>query len=389
MALNRFGYRIGEGRKVIPVLFKDVFKSKGEKRALLSYVTKPFYTKSKMQHSNYDECRIAAEIFHELGYSVDVIEQDSPEKIDYDCYDVIYGMGLAFERSFASTTRKDQKRIFYATGCNPNYSNMATILRLREFAKNRRLYLIESSRYIPTSQHCQILLSDKVLVLGNEFVLNTYTSDDPDGAHRYQRLDAFYYDVNPPQAPVNYQQKKKHFLWFGSSGLIHKGLDVLLEYFASQQDLVLHVCGINESEKRFIDVFKNELTESDNVINHGFLRIDSLQFKTLMDTIGFVIFPSVSEGGAVAVLNAIANGGAIPVLTRSTGLDLDAFGFEIETISPKGIADTIEKIRNYTEDELSQMAEHACTNIRSRYTMDRYKVRLKQLIAETIFEQPR
>lgn len=382
-ALLKAGYKIGPNRKIIPCLFRDIYKSGATKKVLLSYVTAPFYTESKMAHSNYDECRIAAEAFNALGYSVDAIEYNEDLNVDYSEYDVVYGMGPNFEKSFFSTSKK-LKRIFYATGCNPNYSNSATILRLRDFAAQKGNAPVESTRFIRESQHCQILLSDTVIVLGNDFVLRTYTDLDPSGSGRYRRLNAFYYDVNQPAFPIDYSTRRNNFLWFGSSGLIHKGLDILLDFFATRPELRLHVCGVNQNESQFIQLYDRELRECGNIINHGFVHLQSEEFRSIARAAGFVIFPSVSEGGAPAVLNAIANGGAIPLLTRSTGLDVEDFGKEIHGFTTESIRRVIEEVQSMSDVALARMSEKACRNVRSEYTIQTYASKLSTLIAEAL-----
>lgn len=377
------GYRIGKDRKIVPRLFQNVFGTPHRKKALLSYVTLPFYAQSEMAHSNYDECRIAANAFDGLGYSVDVIEYNEDLDIDYSAYDAVYGMGANFEKAFLASGKR-QKRIFYATGCNPNYSNSATILRLRDFASRHGFAPVESTRFIRESQHCQILLSDSVIVLGNDYVLKTYTDLDPAGEARYKRLNAFYYDVNTPVLPSDFSTRRKNFLWFGSAGLIHKGLDILLEYFAGQPEYMLHICGMQDNEVRFAKHFERELRHCKNIVNHGFVPLRSEAFRSIVDTAGFVIFPSVSEGGAPAVLNAVANGGVIPLLTRATGLDIEGFGKEISGFSAESIRRVVEEVSTVSDSELSKISERACNAVRKGYSMDTYASNLSSLIAEAV-----
>jgi len=144
------------------------------------------------EHSNALECYTAAEIFHNLGYCVDVVDHSVNRKIDYSKYEIIYGMGPMLERSFYSNENSRQIRIFYATGCNPIYSDVETTLKARDFYKKHGRLLMKSIRIIQQSQHAQILLSDAVIVLGNKFILKTYTNCNPNGLGRYLRIEAFF-----------------------------------------------------------------------------------------------------------------------------------------------------------------------------------------------------
>ncbi len=40
-------------------------------------------------------------------------------------------------------------------------------------------------------------------------------------------------------------------MWFGSGGMIHKGLDLVLEVFARMQEYHLHICGPVHHEEDF------------------------------------------------------------------------------------------------------------------------------------------
>lgn len=95
----------------------------------------------------------------------------------------------------------------------------------------------------------------------------------------------------------NYKDAKKHFLWFGSSRLIHKGLDLLLEIFKELPDLHLHVCGPINNELKFKDIYYEELYNTKNIHTYGFINIQSKSFKGIINKCAFIIFPSCSEGG--------------------------------------------------------------------------------------------
>jgi glycosyltransferase involved in cell wall biosynthesis len=89
-----------------------------------------------------------------------------------------------------------------------------------------------------------------------------------------------------------------HFLWFGGAGLVHKGLDLLLDYFYENPSLTLHICGPIESEPLFAQAYKKELYETENIIMHGFVDIRGQVFEEIIKRCAFVVFPSCSEGQA-------------------------------------------------------------------------------------------
>jgi hypothetical protein len=382
--VNKFGFKIGKNFKIIPLFKKNVFKTKYKKRVLLSYITEPFVMKNAFSHTNTLECFIAAEIFNELGFCVDVANFNSDKKINYKKYDVIYGMGKILENSFY-VDKPNLTRMFYATGCNPTYSNNKTILKVRKFRENHNKLIIKSSRFIEKSTELQTLLSDRVVVLGNQLVLNTYTDLDVNALDRYKNLNAFYYDAHDTNSKnKDYSIAKKHFLWFGSTGLLHKGLDLLIDIFSKRDDIFLHICGAPESENEFFEYYSPILSKSKNIINHGFVDIKSEEYIEITNKCAFTIAPSVSEGGAASTLNTIANGGLIPIITKYSGLDVEEFGLVIEEPIISCVQDAIEKAEILSNENLINMSRLATEQIRSAYSHKNYKDNLTKIIKESI-----
>ncbi|MFA6995444.1 MAG: glycosyltransferase [Patescibacteria group bacterium] len=382
--LSVFGLKITKDFKIIPLLRLNVFNTNCLKKVLISYITEPFFKKNDFSHTNLQECHAAAEIFKEQGYNVDVVDHFADITIDYSQYEIVYGMGKVLEKSF-HYNNVAIKRIFYATGCSPIYSNERTLVRVRNFYDLHEVNLLSSSRFVADSFYLQTFLSNGVIVLGNDLVLNTYKNYDKQGADRYKNLSAFFYDVyDIDLAEKDFSKARKHFLWFGSSGLLHKGLDLLLDIFSERPDICLHICGAAKNEKEFFDCYKSTLSKSNNIINHGFVDIRSDEFKKLMDQCAFVLSPSVSEGGSPAVLNTIANGGLIPIITRASGLDINNFGVIIEEPEFESVRIAIDKALLLDNDQLLNMAITAKNNIRTEYTYEKYKESLKNLIKNII-----
>ena len=365
---------------------KNTFNTNFQRHVLLVYITSAFDRKSRYSHSNLWECKIAGEIFRDLGFNVDVINYNTLKLPDIKKYTVIYGMGETFEKLFS---KKENNQLFinYATGCNPIWSNIETVKKLRTFYNKSNKLLPESSRLINHTQHLQILLSDKVIVLGNDFVKNTYLSFD-DKSERYENLNAFYFDFhNISIKDKIFSKCRKNFLWFGSAGALHKGLDLCLDYFAEHPELNLHICGLNvESEKRFVEYYHKELFDLPNIHYHGFLKLDSETLKEILTKCGFVIFPSVSEGGAVSLLNVVANGALLPIYSKSTGVPFENYGVEINSINIESLKTAISKALILDEIEFFQRSETLQKFVREKFNIDEYKNNLKVIISNTLHD---
>jgi len=383
--LNIFGIRITKKLKIYSQYQFNVFKSSYKDKVLLSYIVEPFVNGLNYSHTNYLECYTVAEIFHNLGFSIDVVDFALNKRIDYNKYKVIFGMGSVLEKSFYYSEVGKPIKIFYSTGCNLIYSNVNTILRVRDFYNKHKRLLISSSRFISQSQYLQSLLSDGVIVLGNQFVLNTFTDYDPNGKDRYYRLNPFFYDVYDIDLDKkDFSKAKKNFLWFGSGGLIHKGLDILLDIFCQLSDINLHICGNLQKERGFFDYYRLFLTKYTNIIYHGFIKIDSDDFKELMNTCGYVVYPSVSEGGSPSVLNTMANGGLVPIITKASGLNMDSFGWVIERPDVDLFKDIINKAVLLSDKELKEKSIKVKSHVRNTYNYEVYKQNLTFIIQEIL-----
>ena len=71
---------------------------------------------------------------------------------------------------------------------------------------------LDSIRKIEYTQDFQNILSDSVIVLGNDFVKNTYLQYD-DEKQRYKNLDAFYFDIiNPDISKKDFRKARRNFI---------------------------------------------------------------------------------------------------------------------------------------------------------------------------------
>ena len=360
-------------------VIKNLYNTKFNKSVLIVYLVSAFNKKKNISHSNLTECRTFDEIFKEMGYNIDVINLNSTKKIKKQ-YDVVLGMDVALEQSFLN--KKDStKHIFYATGACPIYSNMISTKKARDFYLKNKVLLLNSIRKIEYTQDFQIFLSDAVIVLGNDFVKNTYLQYD-DQKQRYKNLNAFYFDIiNPHISKKDFGTARKNFIWFGSLGALHKGLDIVIDYFLEHPEYNLYICGLNTSEKIFLDFYMSKINNKKNIHLCGFLKIGSIEFNNLVNNCAFALYPSLSEGGSPALLNIIANGGIIPIHSKQSGIDFDkGFSFELEENTSIAIGKVVSKIEVMSDNNIKNMAIECTNYVRSHFTYERYKDNLRNIV---------
>lgn len=368
--------------KLIPSLLRkpiyNYFKTKFSKRVLISYITSPFYTGKSLVHTNIGEAMVIARIFRSLGYNVDIFDYCHPGPKDYSKYDLIFGFGNPLVNSFYNR-KNNSFKIYYGTGMNICHQNHATLRRIKDVYKKRSVWMPESGRIVEKAWSVQTTLVDGMIVLGNDICAKSYKKyyDGP----IYQIPASFIKVCNGADIVKhkNFSVAKKNILWFGSSGLIHKGLDLVLEFFAEHPKYKLYVCGPISKEKKFCKVYGKELFDTPNIKTYDFINIASKKFSNLMKTCAFVISPTCSEGGSPAVLNCVGNGGLIPIVSEFATIDRK-YAITIDELSARGVSRALKKASSISEDKLQELAEKNYQFISSSHDIKNYEKEMIKVI---------
>ena len=369
-----------------PLFLINVFNTNYNRKVLVSYIIEPFKLESiPLSHSAYTECYTVAKIFNELKYNVDVIDWTEKKEVDYNQYDIIFGMGEVLERVFYSENSEKILKISYPTGCSYDYMNGQSSKRILEFYLRHDKIIPQSSRIVPGHWPLQHKLCDLIVVLGNNFTANTFKEIN---SNKIKTINSFYFKVHHITiSDKNIDKVKKSFLWFGSCGLIHKGLDLLLDFFNNHSEYILHICGANEDEVKFYEYYNKELSgERANIINHGFVDVNSAYFADILKECCFTILPSVSEGGSPSLVNVIVNGGLIPVAPTITGIEM--FGIASLIIDKKLSYDDIERkiieVSCFDNNLITKFSRQFQNYYIDNYTYENYRSSLKQIIIHGI-----
>lgn len=362
-------------------LIVNYYKTMYDKRALVSYITVPL-RKNSLEHTNYFEVQSWVKILSEFGYNVDVIHYENSKNIDLSSYDLICGFGDVFRQYFENSKKNNTKTIYYATGMHVCHQNQVSLQRVKDVYLEKKVWLGKSARFVEKTWTHQTALVDGIIALGNEICANSY-KQYYDGA--VLSVEApFYKTQNANEIMKNRNQNsQKHFLWFGSAGLIHKGLDLLLDYFSKNVDVTLHICGHIQNELDFCRVYKKELYEMPNIITYGFVDIKSELFADILKSCSFVIFPSCSEGGAASVLTAIGNGALIPIITKETTIST---GYEIwiDDFNYIGIDKAVKQALELNDYQISELQKKNHENVQANHSQQNYFNQLKLSVSKIL-----
>ena len=367
-------------------LAKNVLGTRNGRRALMCHLPEAFKQGSLPKyHSNLTECLVVARCFSRLGYDVDCASR-ALEKIDYSPYDIVFGInGNAFMGSFSAKENISPLRIFYSVGAETCFNYRKTTARNIEFHKRHRRWLLASNRYMPGDprNYYEAHFSDAVVCLGDEYVLERFIDEDS-CRERYSLLPAFYFQVATPARNKQFAACRRNLLWFGSSGMLHKGLDIAIDFAVAHPEFTLHVCGGSRQESDFWNYYKPIVERHGNIILHGFVDIESTLFADILGKCGILVNPSISEGCAVSVLNVLGNGALLPVYSRATGVALESVGVAVDEVTYDSFADALLRADALPLDKFAAKAWAAHDLVRTEYTLEKYEERMFEILSRII-----
>ena len=277
--------------------------------------------------------------FIERGYIVDCVDDRFGSLVeDVTCYDVIVDEwnNLPLWASLNSHA----KTLFYATGCHWLYHNQAELLR-HEWLFARRGVEVPTRRQIPPLLGAEV--ANLVSYLGNETNKATF------GIHT-QKARKLWSNADIPiiDNQRDWEIARYRFIWFGSSGWVHKGLDLVIEAFLKEPKLQLIICGRDiENDESFWKTYGVDIEKAANIFFRGLVDPFKSEFSELTLSACAVVFPSASEGCSGAVLQCL-HYGLIPVVTEITGL---------------GVHQDWAPLTGNTDHELINQIRQRCTEI--------------------------
>ena len=370
-------------KKLKQKVLYNYFQKSYLKKALLSYITQPFESGVQYRHTNHNEAMVIAKVLDKLNYQVDIIDFDNRNsKLAYQEYSLILGSGRPLEEAFYVIDKKKTYVVLYGTGIHNFTNNQSSLKRIYENYLKTNVLMINSARFVEEMWSLQNNFSHAAIVLGNEYVANSFRAYNskmpvyPIPASFHQVLD--FKDLHRDIA-----ETQKNFLWFGSNGLIHKGLDLLLEVFSQRKDVYLHICGANSWEKEFFETYQTHLNQP-NVFNHGFVNIHAIEFKNILEKCAFVIFPSTGEGGCASIVTAMGNGGTIPIVTKECGLDVEEFGIMIENLSTTSIENALEKALHLEISDVQKRMKKTYNFVSEKHSVKEYEINIEKYLKEIL-----
>jgi glycosyltransferase involved in cell wall biosynthesis len=365
-----------------PVIIRPSSQAQTRGRVLLSYLEYPLRLPDDdplfLGHSNNWESRAIADIFLKLGYQVEAINFSDRAFEPVGKFDVIFDIYANLGR-LAPVLEKDTVKYLHCSGSDPYYQNAAELKRVLE-VNRRRNGSYSPKRVIaePEWTYKSLDAADACSLIGNEHTRRTYPEK------YWQKMELVTVSASEIGAREkifrNHVPEKREFLWFFGSGAVHKGLDLLLEVFAKHPQLQLHIVGNIASEKDFFEIYKKELTATENIHFHGFLLPTSRKFQGLLKDIFCFVAPSCSEGISPSVVTCLRLG-LFPIISRDTGVTLpEGCGLMIENLTTAEIEKHILNVMGMEDDEILLQTHHTQDDAWSRYSRSAFYRQMESFI---------
>ena len=378
-ALKRIGVQI---TRYTPGFHDKEISLKPEKLSqgavLLSFLVEPFLLKSDeprlRSHTHYWECLQIAKTFLDLGYSVDVIDSHNETFHPRKHYSFFIGHRINFDR-IASLLRGDCVKIAHLDTAHWITNNHLTYQRKLDLQQRRCLAIKGSHRIVELNQ--AIENADYAVTYGNRFTLDTY---------RYAQKPLFRVPIStcamfPWPERKSHDVCRSHFLWFGSGGFVHKGLDLVLEAFAEMPDHHLYVLGPLQKEKDFVKAYFKELYETPNIHAVGWVDVDGPEFIEIANKCVGLVYPSCSEAGGGSAITCM-HAGLIPIVSYEASVDVEDFGVVLKDNSISTIKNTVQAVSGLPREQLQRMARKAWEFARANHTRERFEVEYKRIVLD-------
>ena len=368
------------GRRKHKSIVYNVNHSFGLKRCLLLYITEPFCSKQVSEkHQNQWQAIEMARIIGTKGYIVDVADfRDESLKLKNN-YDMVVGLIPRGIDVYTNHMNPGCLQIAYLTSMNLEVTSGNEEKRIEECYQRRgvRLKPRRFAGYIEK----RIEDFDAAWYIGNEYNFHSYDC--------FKMPPTFFIKNSGyvfPWANPEADRDPRCFMYFGSAGQVHKGLDLLLELFAEEiKDCTLFVCGSFASEEDFTQEYYKELYETSNIVSVGFIDINSHNFKELSTKCAYSILPSCAEGCAGSVL-ANMSAGVIPIVSRECGFEDDEV-ISLIDCSKAAIKKIIIEYSQKDSEWLKKYSLHSIQMVKERYSDRSFTESVKNALEGVLYNK--
>ena len=295
------------------------------KRALLYFKTDWYSFNGNIDapsgSTNFESYRTAIAL-NKLGYLVTVVNRNIKIKLKGK-FDLYYGLavggsGKYFDYYYRMTQNAPIK-IALSTGASQHITIKNYQARVKSFEKRNNFNIGKSiQRFGNVSFNNLMNEFEAIFYHGNDFTLSSYSQVN---TKKYQIPSPINDSIIPTFKEIQDDHTRiKKFFFYSGSGLLHKGLDLIIEAFADLSDFELYIAVLTP-ESWFLKYYRDILSKSSNIKWLDSMKSDSEKMRKIAMKCGFVISASCSDADPVSVIECMRYG-MIPVVTKETDISI-------------------------------------------------------------------
>ena len=314
-------------------ILKNIFTTKFKSNALVYFKSDIFFSNliAKIStHTNNMEIKTICETLKDMNYNVYLIDRDARiEEIDSlkaEHFEIFISNASGNSAKFHDYIIKNfsiKKKIFYASGPEPHFSNELVLERHANFDKKHNCVSIRR-RLVDLKKNFNRLKNvDCIFYIGNNFSKLSYKKYQKP---LYQLLPIIKNEYLLTEREIK-NKKTKNVVYVGGTGLICKGLDIVIDAFLELPDFRLDIFGPS-NENDFWNIYRNKI-KGKNIFFHGFVSPNSSLFRSIVKKATYHVNCPAAEGMATSILFTNSFG-VIPIVSENSGIDIQNFGYEIK-----------------------------------------------------------
>ena len=321
---------------------------------------------------------------------VEYIDFNEWEKTKGKEYDLFVGINHNFDNIIANAQIKTI--VYYAVNQHPTernkiiknfkMSNRFTRLLPKFLSKLLKNIINFEFRQEYAPKVKKINKADYIICLGNDIVRQSYIKHGFDP----QKIISVNYEIlQGASTPKETFHDIPYILYVGTNMCERKGFDIVYQLMNKLNekgyDFKLTVVGdpINKYYAKKCAKLKKLLKDKIEIFDC--LYGDT--YKNKIKENDFYIYPSIEEGQAGTVLDAM-HAGLIPVITRESGVDFSPLGFLQPGLNKKSNLEITEKLFNLSNDEKSHLSQMTA-DYYNKYHLD-FEKRLTNIFSYNIIK---
>lgn len=315
-----------------------------------------------------------ARCLNTLGLAVDMIDHSDTE------FEPSYGYSLVVvhaNRAFGPLKSKvgaGVPMISYSSGCYWKAFIKQSEDRYSRFCKSRGIATGTGYSRPIGDEEASVVESDAVICLGQR----TRDSFLPHAKKVFAVDNAAYPLGRPVNRNKHWTKARRNFLYYGSTGNIQKGLDLLIEAFSARADCSLNIVAPLEPE--LLRHYRRELSASNIHFCHH-LRFFPGRMRALVNRCAYNILCGFNSGQSTALIASLGEG-MIPVVNAEADIQIADGDLLVSANSPEAVSKTLDLAVARPADWLAKAAERSRQVFDQRHTPPIYRNSFSTIIRQ-------